>query len=239
MENTLYIALSHQMAAQRQMEVLANNIANATSPGFKGDNMMFTEYVEKAGQGQSISFVRDRSVYHNLTEGAMKQTENDLDVAIHGRGWFAIGAPDGELYTRNGHFHLNDRGQIVTTQGSPVLGESGQPITLNPDDTEVTIAPDGTVSASGETRGKIKIVGFDNEQMLRNVTAGLFRSPTPGQAIANPSLVQGAIEESNVEPIVEMTRMMDALRNYQQAQKMIDVEHERQRKAIDRLMKTN
>jgi flagellar basal-body rod protein FlgF len=75
--------------------------------------------------------------------------------------------------------------------------------------------------------------------MLRNVTAGLFRSPTPGQAIANPSLVQGAIEESNVEPIVEMTRMMDALRNYQQAQKMIDVEHERQRKAIDRLMKTN
>jgi len=239
MENTLYIALSHQVAAQRNVEVLANNLANATSPGFKGDSLMFTEYVQKSGRGQSLSFVRDRAVFHNLSEGSLKRTENDLDVAINGRGWFAVGTAGGELYTRNGHFHLNQQGQIVNSQGDTVLGENNQPIVIGPEDTNITIAGDGTVSAGAEVRGKLKIVGFANEQAMRNVTAGLFRSPEPGQPIATPSVVQGALEESNVEPIIEMTRMMDAVRTYQQAQKMIDVEHERQRKAIDRLLKTN
>lgn len=239
MENTLYIALSHQMAAQRNVEVLANNLANATSPGFKGDSLMFTEYVEKAGRGQPISFVRDRAVFHNLTEGSLKRTDNELDVAINGRGWFTVGSNGGELYTRNGHFRLNQQGQIVTSRGEPVLGENNQPIVIGPEDANVTIASDGTVSAGAEVRGKLKIVGFANEQDLRNVSGGLFRAPQPGQPIAAPTVVQGSLEESNVQPIVEMTRMMDAVRTYQQAQKMIDVEHERQRKAIDRLMKTN
>ncbi|MGE0743966.1 MAG: flagellar basal-body rod protein FlgF [Rhodospirillales bacterium] len=239
MENTLYIALSHQMAAQRNVEVLANNLANATSPGFKGDSLMFTEYVEKAGRGQPISFVRDRAVFHNLTEGSLKRTDNELDVAINGRGWFTVGSNGGELYTRNGHFHLNQQGQIVTSRGEPVLGENNQPIVIGAEDANVTIASDGTVSAGAEVRGKLKIVGFANEQDLRNVSGGLFRAPAPGEPIAAPTLVQGSLEESNVQPIVEMTRMMDAVRTYQQAQKMIDVEHERQRKAIDRLMKTN
>ncbi len=235
MENTLFIALSKQLAIRREMDVIANNLANTSSPGFKNEQMMFVEYLKETGTNGKVSLVQDISLARDLSEGIFKRTNNVLDVAIHGKGWFVVESPEGERYTRNGHFRLNKEGELVTTTGLRLLTTNGEPIVFEPGDTDIVIKGDGKVTASGEDRGTLRVVTFENERRLEKVAGNLFRSGETPNEKSESEIVQGVIEESNVKPVIEITRMIKALRSYQAAQSMVDREHDRQRQAIDKL----
>lgn len=231
MENTLYVALSRQMVLRRSMDVVANNIANANTPGFRSEQLMFVDHLKPAGRRDEIAFVQDIGVARDFSAGDLTSTGNPLDLAIQGKGWFVVETPQGEQYTRNGRFHLDRDGQLVSTEGYPVLGEGGQNIVMAPDDTNIRVMGDGTIRSESGVKN-LQIVSFDNEQLLRKVANGMFRTDALPQPAEKAQVVQGMVEGSNVEPIMEVTRMIQTLRDYQAAQKIIETEHERQRRAI-------
>ena len=235
MENTLFIALSKQLAVRREVDVIANNLANTSSPGFKNEQMMFVEYLKETGHNGNVSLVQDIALARDLSEGVFKRTNNVLDAAIHGKGWFVVETPEGERYTRNGHFRLNQAGELVTTTGQKLLTTNGDPIVFTPGDNDIVIKGDGKVTASGEDRGTLRVVTFENERRLDKVAGNLFRSEETPDEKSEAEIVQGVIEESNVKPVVEITRMIRALRSYKGAQTLVEREHDRQRKAIEKL----
>ncbi len=239
METPGYILLSHQTAMKQQMDLLANNLANMNTTGFKGEKMLFVELLEKTEDGKSLSFVQSQAVVRDLQQGPMLLSGNSLDVAIRGEGYFVIEAPAGERYTRAGAFSLDADGQIVTLAGYPVLGAGNSPITLPSDVSSITIARDGTVSSEQGEHGRIQLVTFENPQMLTKIANGLF---DPGeeepQRVAEPEIEQGMIEGSNVNGMAEMTTMIKTLRSYQAAARLIEDEHKRQRQAIEALVAT-
>jgi flagellar basal-body rod protein FlgF len=235
MENTLYIALSRQMVMDRHMEVIANNIANMSTPGFKGEQMLFVEYLGQMDTGETISYVQDLAVVRDIGEGAFEKTGNSLDVAIHGNGWFVVDTPDGQRYTRNGHFALDQLGQIVTPEGHPVLNTQGTPIRILKEDTVVEIAADGSIATNNGPRGQLNLVTFPDDQALKKASGSLYSSDVPGERALKAQAVQGMIEGSNVQPIIEVTNMIWALRSYQSAQQLIEGDDGLLRRAIDTL----
>lgn len=233
MENTGYIALSRQMVLRRQMDVIANNLANMTTPAYKAEKMLFVEHLKKTDGTDRVSLVQDIGMVRSLGEGQMTKTDNPLDLAISGDGYFTIETPGGERYTRNGVFQLDAQGRIVTTQGDPVLSVDGNPITIPVDKSTITIAKDGTVSADEDQIGRIRVVRFENQQELEKQANSLFDSGLQEpEATDDASVLQGMIEGSNVQGIAEITRMMATSRSYSSASKLIEQEHERQRRAI-------
>lgn len=234
MENAGYIGLSYQMALHRQMAVIANNIANANSTAFKSERPLF-ETVPVRQQGRLYEFVQDNGIVRSLNTGRLRETGNPLDVAINGKGFLTVETPAGTRYTRNGSLRLSEDGRLVTADGHSVLDERNQPITLNPEDGRPVIAEDGTVSTPVGPLGRLRVVQFDNEQMMRKVSTALYASEDEPKPVANVQIRQGMIEDSNVEPVLEMTEMIEVSRSYQAAQRLIETEHERERKAIERL----
>lgn len=221
------------------MDVIATNLANLGTAGFKVENMIFTELLEQTADGEILSLVHDASFMRDLSEGPMVGTQSPLDLAIHGQGYFVVNTPDGERYTRHGVFQLDDGGQIVTTEGHTVLNSGGAPIAVPLDASTITITRDGTVSADAQEVGQIKLVSFENPQALSKVGSGLYeaidQSPTTDP---ESEILQGMVESSNVKGVVEMTRMVDTVRSYQAAAKLADTEHQRILDAIDALVNT-
>ncbi|MGH6948704.1 MAG: flagellar basal-body rod protein FlgF [Kiloniellales bacterium] len=237
MENPGYIALSRQMALARQMEVIANNLANLNTPAFKGEGMLFTEYLEQVPGTDEVSYVQDIATYRNLSAGPISNTGNPLDVAINGEGHFVVETPAGERYTRNGVFSLDPNGRIVTAQGYPVLGQGGAPLIVPPNAGEIVVAGDGSVSTDIGPLGRLEVVTFDDLDTLAPVGAGLYdaadQEPTP---VAQPTVLQGAIEGSNVIGVIEMTNMIETSRSYQSTARLMEGEHDRQLRAIQNLV---
>jgi flagellar basal-body rod protein FlgF len=230
MENALLVGLSRQMALSRELDVVANNIANIDTTGFKSDNAAFSEFLMPgardnefvAGKDRRISFVQDRATWVDLSPGALQHTGNPLDVAIDGKGYLVVQTPRGQRYTRNGALSINGTGQLVTSDGDQVLGTGG-PITLQNTDHDVIISPSGIVTArdgSGTTsaqRGQLQLVNFDQPQRLQKDAGSTFLAPAgvnPGPAPQNTRVVQGAVEKSNVNAVVEMARMIQLTRSY-------------------------
>ncbi len=238
MENSLLIALSRQMVMQRHMEVIANNIANASTPGYKNEQLMFVEYLAESETGETVSYVQDLAVARDFSEGELSQTGNSLDVAIHNDGWFVIDKPEGRAYTRNGHFTLNESGQITTSGGYPVLNTDGTPITLGVEDRNVEISADGTVSTPNGNKGRLDIVKFPEGTVLAKAGETLFTTDATPEPATDAKVVQGMIESSNVRPVVEVTNMIWALRSYQAATEVTVGEDGLLRKAIEVLTET-
>lgn len=238
MENTVYIALSQQTALRRQLQVIANNLANMNTPAYKNESLVFERYLMPAGVGHTLSYVEDYGVVRNESEGPLQKTGNPLDVAIDGPGYLTVQTPNGVQYTRDGHLQLNGRGQLVTGAGYPVLDTAGQPITLDPRSGSPSIASDGTISTPAGPLGKIGVVEFANPQALREAEGGYYtaktQAPLPAQ---NTQVMQGMIEQSNVNPMVEMTRMMTLLRDYQSTQNVLKADNQRRMAAIQNLAK--
>jgi flagellar basal-body rod protein FlgF len=236
MENAGYIALSRQMTLQREMDVVANNMANLNTPAYKGQSMLFVEYLETSDSGEKMSFVQDIALVRNLTEGQMTTTSNPLDVAISGDGYFEIETPTGPRYTRQGVFQLNANGELVTSSGARVLSDGGNSITLPPNSSNVTITPDGTVSTEQGPAGRLRVVRFEDEQAMIKIADGLYdpdgQDPLPAEDV---EVLQGMIEGSNVQGIIELTKMIDTVRSYTSTARLINDEHERQRRAIQSL----
>lgn len=239
MENIGYIGLSRHNVLWRQLEGVANNMANANTPAFKADRLVFSQFlVPSTGPGPSgrtISFVQDRAIFTDFTPGPLRSTGNPLDLAIDGDGFFVIDTPDGQRYSRDGHFRLDEGGMVVTRDGAPVLSEDDLPIFVAPNETDIKVFRDGTVATENGEIGKLRVVDFDNPQELEKVGLNLYTTdaaPQPAEAV---NLVQGMIEDSNVNPVVEITRMMGLLRNYQGVQKFMDDDNQTKLKAYETL----
>jgi flagellar basal-body rod protein FlgF len=246
MENALLIGLSRQVALRRELDVVSNNIANLNTTGFKADGNVFEEYLMPgaresglSGRDARVSFVQDRATWQDFSQGPIQQTGNPLDVAVDGAGFLAVQTPKGERYTRNGALQINAAGELVTSEGHRVLGDGG-PVVFQPQDRDVTIARDGTISvpgATGGTRGKLRLVNFANPQRLQKDGASLFAAPAGVTADAAPAarVVQGSIEKSNVRAVLEMTRMIDVTRTYATMATMLQQQGELRRTAIQQL----
>ena len=237
MENSLFIALSRQMTVKRQLETVANNLANANTSGFKAERLMFVEYLQKnPDPKQSMYFVQDLASARDNSPGDMKNTGNPLDFAVQGPGWFVVQTPNGAYrYTRDGHFRLNAQGLLITRDGFPVMGEGDTPIAFQQNDQNITVTGDGTVKANDQIRGKIKLVEFANLYRMQKVAGNLYSAGTAPQAATKSSVLQGMIEGSNVKPVLEIAEMMRVLHSYQGAAQFIQQEDDRERNAIDRL----
>ncbi len=241
MTTTTTVALSQQMALRRNLDVIANNLANMNTTAFKTESVIFEEYlmdVETQTGTEQISYVIDQGVDRNLSQGHHVATTNMLDFAINGDGYFTIETPYGERYTRNGHFILNDQGQLSTKEGYPVLGKSGAPITLAPEDGMPTVSSDGTITTNTGQKGQLALVTFENERLLQKEGDSLFSSDEIPSDAANPIIIQGSIEQSNVSAIVEMTKMIDVMRAYQSAAKLMETNNKLTLEAINKLSNT-
>ncbi|MBK8174436.1 MAG: flagellar basal-body rod protein FlgF [Rhodospirillales bacterium] len=237
MENSILVALSRQDALQRNMDIVANNIANMNTTAFKAERMMFREYLAKPlvdghRTGDPVSFVSDVASVRDHSEGGFEETGNDLDVAISGDGFLAVQTPLGERYTRNGHLRLDANGQLVTDHGMPVLARGGTPVQIGVTDTKIGIARDGSISSENGSLGQLRVVHFDDPDQMQAVEAGLYSSDETPKDVAQPLVLQGMLENSNVQPIMEMTRMIGVQRAYDQARTLVDREDERIRNML-------
>lgn len=247
MDTPGYVALSRQSVLRRQLDVIANNIANMDTPAFRGESMLFVEHLadtkDKAPRGlREISYVQDIATVRDLAEGAKVATDNPLDLAINGDGYFVVETEDGERFTRNGNFMLDADGQIVTTGGYPLLNEAGQAMIVPPTAGRIDIARDGTVSYHDQNGGgvfqvgRIRMAEFENEYALKKDAEGLYRAEEQDALPAERAeVLQGFIEKSNVQGVVEMTKLIHTVNSYQSAGRLVEAEHERQRRAIQTL----
>jgi flagellar basal-body rod protein FlgF len=244
MDNSLLVSLSQQLAAYRSMDVIANNLANVSTPGFKREAAKFEEYVahvtpsETQKGPQTVSFVKDAGIMRDISEGDMQNTGSPFDVAISGNGYFAVSTPQGDRYTRNGHFTLDGSGQLVTSDGNPVQGDGGA-ITITPDDQNIHIAADGTVSSMVNGLlsqiAKLKVVDFTNPRALAKEGASLYSTTQTANTATDAKLSQGMLESSNVKPVIEISHMIEVMRSYQATSTLSTSQEDLMRQAIDKL----
>jgi flagellar basal-body rod protein FlgF len=250
MENALLVGLSRQMVLERELDVVANNVANMNTTGFKSDNSMFEQFLMPVARenrfgpaDRQLDFVNDRGTWRNMRAGALQHTGNPLDVAINGDGYLAVQTPGGERYTRNGSLQINAQGQLVTSDGSQVLGDSG-PITFQPTDHNVAITPDGRVTVvegnatnTESVRGQIRIVAFAAPQQLQKEGNNNYVAPAGVAAAPDPTsrLIQGTIEKSNVNGVVEISRLIEISRAYAQVAQLLQNQSDLHKNAISQL----
>jgi flagellar basal-body rod protein FlgF len=238
-----YVLLSQETALRRRMDVAANNLANMNTVGFKREQPVFREYMEKTESAvkpaQQTAFVLDYGATHDFSQGAYQPTGNPLDVMIEGNGYLSVEAPDGSTaYTRSGQLKMLPTGELATSTGNKVLGEGGKPITVPAEAAnQVTIGKDGTVDGPGGPFGRITVTQFD-EAGVDPRGDGLFTG-TGGKELASGDthLISGGIEGSNVNAIQETTDMVEILRAYQTSQNLSQSMNDMRKSAIDRLSK--
>lgn len=238
MENSIYIALSRQTVLQTNLDIVANNIANMNTAGFRSQSPLFEEYLsDPSRDSDPISFVYDYGQYQNTAPGPQEQTGNPLHVALNGPGFMAIEGPDGKTaYTRDGNFQRDSNGTLVTDAGFRVLSNGG-PITIPANSTEILIDETGTITNQNGILGKLQVVEFDNVQDLKPMGNNLYRTDDTGTPAEDTTVQQGFLEGSNVNPIVETNRMVEILRSFQSVQNLLETEHDRLRTAIQKLTK--
>jgi flagellar basal-body rod protein FlgF len=250
MENALLVGLSRQMALSHELDIVANNVANIDTTGYKSDNAAFGEYLmpraseqQFPGSDRHVSFVQDRATWIDLSQGSIERTGDPLNVAINGPGYLVVQTPTGQRYTRNGALATNASGQLVTSEGYQVIGDSG-PITFQNTDHDVIISPNGIItvregsSAADSPRGKLQLVSFDQPQLLQKDGSSTFSAPngvTAGPASPNTRVVQGAIEKSNVRAVEEMARMIQITRSYSDIAAILQQQGDQRRNALTQL----
>jgi flagellar basal-body rod protein FlgF len=240
METPTYIALSKQTAMAKDMNTLANNIANASTNGYRGESILFQEYLARTGTmglRDKISFVQDIGTFRNTKDGPLVQTNNELDIALHGEGYMVIGNPAGDQYVRTGMFHLDANRQVVTSDGYPLLQENGRSLTIPLGAKKVVVSGDGVMSTEQGEVGRIRLVRFNSEQAMRNAGNGVYATDQAPLPATETKVTQGALEGSNIQPVMEVTRMIQVSRDYQSIQGMLEAENTRQRDAFSRIAK--
>ncbi|HSZ90598.1 MAG TPA: flagellar basal-body rod protein FlgF [Acetobacteraceae bacterium] len=242
MEIVSNVAASRLVAQQRVMDVIADNIANASTPGFKTERMQFSDWLSKqrgtdVPQGdRSIAYTQDRATWRDLRAGTLTHTNNPFDLGITSDGYFTVRTSRGPRLTRDGRFGLMPDGTMANSAGNAVLDNNGQPITLSPADTQITIAGDGTISSENGQLAKVGVVQPTDPMQLAAEGDTLFSSGSTTAPVTSPGLVQGSIEDSNVQPVLEMTRMIDGERQFQFMTQLIQAESDREQSAIDKLL---
>lgn len=241
MDNALYAALSGQTALRRKMDSVANNMANLSTIGFKAENTHFNSVFERLeSDGKGVDFVFDVSSTTDFAQGPLRQTNNQLDVAISGNGMLAIQGTNGEnFYTRDGRMSRNSEGALVmTATGKPVLDNAGVVIEIPEGVTQLSIANDGTITATVEGDDQqiatIGVYNFEPSNMKRH-DSGLYSMTVPAEVTLEAKLHQGFIEGSNVNAVQTLTDMIQVQRAYEAGKNIMESEDQRIRGAISRM----
>jgi flagellar basal-body rod protein FlgF len=229
-----YATLNRQSGLMREMAVVANNLANTSTTGFRREGVVFSEFVAAMDSGPSLSMAHASGRHVDLSQATVSQTGGTLDFAIQGPGFFLIGTPEGERLTRAGSFSPSAEGELVTPDGNFLLDAGGAPIFLPPDAKAVTLASDGTLSANGLPIAQIGLWQPTDPMALRHQSGTLFAADEV-EPLENGEILQGMLEDSNVEPVSEITRMIEVQRAYELGQKFLDAEDERVRGVIQTL----
>jgi flagellar basal-body rod protein FlgF len=216
MQNGLYVALSAQVALERRLETIAANVANMNTPGYRADGVSFEAQIAKAGENR-VSYVAAGSGFISRRAGALVSTGNPFDVAVQGDGWMAVNGPTGVIYTRDGRMRLSETGALENLVGAPVLDAGGAPIQLDPAGGPPTIAADGMINQNGRQVAAVGLFALDDDAKLSRAGSSGFTSDKPAQPILDftqNGLVQGAIEGANVNPVMEMTKLIAVTRSF-------------------------
>jgi flagellar basal-body rod protein FlgF len=244
MDNSLLVSLSQQLAAYRSMDVIANNLANVSTPGYKRESAKFEEYVTQVAPGegetgsQSLSFVKDAGTVRDISQGAIQNTGDTFDLAINGKGYFTVQTPQGLRYTRDGHFTLDANGQVVTEDGYALQGDSGA-ITITPSDMNVQIGRDGTISSTvnnvSSQIGRLQLTDFADDGALVKQGDNLYSTTQAPTQPTGSTISQGMLEASNVQPVVEISHMIEVMRAYQATATLSQNQEDLSLKTIDQL----
>lgn len=234
MDASGYVTLSRQSGLLAQMDIIANNIANASTTGFRREGMVFSEYVKTAGDGPSLSIGFGNGKVVDQQQGTLTQTGGSFDLAINGDGFFLIGTPGGQQLTRSGNFSPGPDGTLLTDDGYPLLDAGGSAIFVPPDARNVSISQDGTMSADGAPLSQIGLWQPTDPLSLRHEAGTRFSSSGVGPMEAG-QMMQGYLEDSNVEPLQEVASMIAVQRAYEMGQSFLDREDDRARTVIQTL----
>jgi flagellar basal-body rod protein FlgF len=240
MENAQLVGLSRQVALRRELDVIANNLANINTAGFKRESVLFETYLMPIAEDshgvrrdRHLEYVHDRATLRDVAPGAFEQSGDPLDLAIQGDGWFTVRTPEGERYTRAGAFQVSAAGELVTSDGHPVLGLGGA--VQIPADGDVAIAPDGTVSVGGQDVDRLRLVAFDGPGQLTAEGSALFRAEAAPKPAEGARVSQGMIERSNVRGVAEMTRLIEVTRAYTSLSRVLDRADELRTDSVSKL----
>jgi flagellar basal-body rod protein FlgF len=229
-----YVTLARQSGLMREMQVVAHNIANASTTGFRREGVVFAEHVAAMDDGPSLSMAHANARHVDLRQADVQQTGGTYDLALQGEGFFVVQTPDGDRLTRAGSFTPDPEGVLRTNDGHAVLGNGGAPLAIPPGAQAVAVARDGTVSADGRPVGQIGIVLPTDPLSLRHQAGTLFSAgevePAEGAVV-----LQGHLEGSNVNPVSEIARMILVQRAYEMGQGFLDREDNRTRSVIQTL----
>ena len=239
MDTTLNVGLSRQMVLHRALEVAANNIANADTAGFKVEQLIMEEdpLTPPAPGSAPVSYVYDQGVARDFGQGVIDATGNPFDMAIEGDGFFTIQRGATQYYTRDGRFSTNSQNQLVNKQGDPVLDTGGSPIVFDPNGPSPDVSRDGTVSQGTNVIGRIGVARFATLAALKKEGDNLYSAPVGVAPIQAPDAVvrQQFLEKSNVQPVLEITHLIEVTRAYEQVAKMMDQTQTLASTAIQRL----
>ena len=246
MMNAQLVGLSREIALRRELNVIANNLANMNTTGFQAERVAFDDYLMPRSEATAfmrrdhdVAFVQDWATYRDLAPGARQLTGNELDIALSPGGYLTVETPQGIRHTRNGALQINDQGQLVTAQGFPVISLGGTPLLFTVEDADITITGNGQVSTNAGGRGTLQLVSFQNEQELEKVGNNLFAAPEPADPDPTVRVTQGMLETANVEAVREMARLVEVQRAYESQANMIRQSDQMRQEAIRLLGRLN
>jgi len=219
LQDGLYVSLSAQMALEKRLTTIADNVANMSTVGFRATEVKFEDVVTGVGQ-DAVSYTSPGDTYLSGKAGGLSQTLNPFDFAIQGDAWFGIDTPAGTVMTRDGRFTMTDSGQLVTLEGYPVLDGGGSPIQLDPTAGAPQAGRDGVIRQQGRLVGSIGLFNYDpGPNFTRFGNSGVIPSGPPDPVVdrIDVGVAQGFLEESNVNPVLEMTRLIMVQRSFENA----------------------
>lgn len=223
MQNGLYVALSSQIALEKRLTTIADNVANSGTVGFRATGVSFEDVVSGLGR-KSVSFASAGDTYLSGASGPLRQTGNQYDFAIQGDAWFGIATPGGTVMTRDGRFTMLETGQMVSLEGYPVLDAGGAPLQLDPRNGPPVAGRDGIVRQNGQLVGAIGLFSFNpGPNFIRYGNSGVIPPSEPEPVVDRPDIgvVQGFVEDSNVNPVLEMTRLIMVQRAFESASSLV------------------
>lgn len=234
MDSTGYTTLTRQSGLMREMSVVAQNIANISTTGFRREGVVFSEYVKALDDGPSLSMAYGNARHVDLRQAGMTQTGGAFDFAIQGEGFFLVETPDGQMLTRAGNFTPSAEGELVTMDGNRLLDQGGAPVFVPTDVGPISLSQDGTMSANGVPLAQLGLWQASDPLSLLHQSGTLF-SAAQVEPVEGAKLFQGYLEDSNVNAVSEIARMIEVQRAYEQGQGFLDTEDARIRGVIQTL----
>jgi flagellar basal-body rod protein FlgF len=233
MEAAGYATLTRQSGLMREMQIVAHNIANAATTGYRAEGLVFSEHVRRTEGGPSLSMARGNIPVTSRAQGPLAPTGGHFDFAIEGEGFFLVEAPEGERLTRAGAFTLSAGGDLVTADGFRVLDAGGAPVFVPPDIRTPGLSADGTLSGDGRPLAQLGLFRPAGDGPLERAGGNLYAAPAGVEPVPEGRIVQGFLEGSNVEPISQIARLNEVQRAYEMGQSFLDTENQRVRDALD------